>query len=114
MKKLVQNQTIRYIFFGCCTTAVNLVSYYLFCLAGLNITVANTVAVFLAILFAYVVNKLFVFEHKTHSFGELCKEAGSFIGMRLGTMAVEVFGVLCLTCIWGVPNMISKVLIQVV
>lgn len=114
MKKLIQNQAVRYIFFGGCTTAVNLVSYYLLCLAGMNITVANTIAVLLAIVFAYVVNKLFVFEHKTHSLAEFCREAGSFIGMRLGTMLIEVLGVLCLVCIWGLPNMVSKLLIQVV
>ncbi|MCD8346378.1 MAG: YfhO family protein [Lachnospiraceae bacterium] len=114
MKKLIQNQAVRYIFFGGCTTAVNLISYYLLCLAGFNITVANTIAVLLAIVFAYVVNKLFVFEHRTHSFAALCREAGSFIGMRLGTMLIEVLGVLCLVCIWDVPNMVSKLLIQVV
>ncbi|MCD7813792.1 MAG: YfhO family protein [Lachnospiraceae bacterium] len=114
MKKIIQNQAVRYIFFGGCTTAVNLISYYLLCLVGFNITVANTIAVLLAILFAYVVNKLFVFEHRTRSVMELCREAGSFIGMRLGTMLIEVFGVLCLVCIWGVPNMVSKLLIQVV
>ncbi|MCD8336178.1 MAG: YfhO family protein [Lachnospiraceae bacterium] len=114
MKKLIQNQAVRYVFWGGCTTAVNLVSYYLLCLAGFNITVANTIAVLLAIAFAYVVNKLFVFEHRAHSFAELCREAGSFIGMRLGTMLIEVLGVLCLVCIWGVPNMASKLLIQVV
>ncbi|MCC8104228.1 MAG: YfhO family protein [Clostridiales bacterium] len=114
MKKIIQNQAVRYIFFGGCTTAVNLISYYLLCLAGFNITVANTIAVLLAILFAYVVNKLFVFEHRTRSFAQLCREAGSFIGMRLGTMLIEVLGVLCLVCIWGVPNMVSKLLIQVV
>ncbi|MCC8067893.1 MAG: YfhO family protein, partial [Clostridiales bacterium] len=114
MKKLVQNQVVRYAFFGGCTTAVNLVAYYLLCAAGINITVANTIAVMIAIVFAYVVNKLFVFEHRTNTFAEFCKEAGSFIGMRLGTMVVEVFGVLCLVCIWGMPNLAAKLLIQVV
>ncbi len=114
MKKLFHSRGIRYIFFGGCTTVVNLTCYYLLCAAGINITVANTIAVLVAILFAYVVNKLFVFEHRTHSIKELLTEAGSFVGMRLITMLVEVFGVLCLTCIWSIPNMISKLIIQVV
>lgn len=114
MKRLVKNEAVRYVFFGGCTTAVNLIVYYCLCMMGMNITVANTISVFAAILFAYVVNKLFVFEHKTHSLEALFREAGSFIGMRLGTMVIEVLGVLLLTCIWGLPNMAAKLVIQVV
>lgn len=115
MKKLFHNQALRYIFFGGCTTMVNLVSYYLLRQGlSISITAANTLAIFLSILFAYVVNKLFVFEHRVDSLPELLKEAGSFIGMRLGTMVVEVLGVVFLSCIWGVNDMVSKLLIQVV
>lgn len=115
MKKLYQNQAVRYIFFGGCTTMVNLVSYYLLRnVLGVDITEANTAAILLSILFAYVVNKLFVFEHRTSSVPAFLKEAGSFIGMRLGTMAVEVLGVLLLCSIWGVPDMAAKIAIQFV
>ncbi len=115
MKKLLNNQAVRYIFFGGCSTLVNLGSYYgLTRLLGMDITAANTVAILIAILFAYVVNKLFVFEHRADSFLALLKEAGSFIGMRLGTMVVEVLGVVLLCCIWGMNDMVAKLLIQVV
>lgn len=115
MKKLFQNQAVRYIFFGGCSTMVNLGSYYVLRnIVGMDITAANTAAVLVAILFAYVVNKLFVFEHRTNSVQELAKEAGSFIGMRLGTMVVEVLGVVLLSCIWGIHDMIAKIAIQFV
>lgn len=94
---------------------VNLVSYYLL-RRGLqiDITAANLIAISLSILFAYVVNKLFVFEHRTASVKELLKEAGSFIGMRLGTMLVEILGVILLSCIWGMNDMAAKLVIQFV
>lgn len=115
MKKLFQNQAVRYIFFGGCSTMVNLCSYYVLRnLLGMDITAANTAAILAAILFAYVVNKLFVFEHHTASLGELLREAGSFIGMRLGTMVVEVLGVVLLNGIWGMNDMIAKIAIQFV
>ena len=42
MKKLVKNQAIRYIFFGGCTTLVNVGSYALLrYLTGMNMTTAN-------------------------------------------------------------------------
>ncbi len=115
MKKLYQNQAVRYIFFGGCTTMVNLVTYYVLrTLLGVDITAANTAAILTAIVFAYVVNKLFVFEHRTESLLALLKEAGSFFGMRFGTMVVEVLGVLLLACIWGMNDMAAKVIIQFV
>lgn len=115
MKKWINNQAVRYIFFGGCTTLVNLVMYYLLrTVLGIDIVTANTAAILTAIAFAYVVNKLFVFEHRASSVKALLKEAGGFIGMRLGTMLIEILGVLLLSCIWGVNDMAAKLVLQVV
>jgi putative flippase GtrA len=116
LKQLFQNQAIRYIFFGGCTTLVNLVSYYLLReVAGMtNITLANFIAISLSILFAYVVNKLFVFQHRTSSFAELVREAVSFIGMRVSTLVIEIAGVLVLANWCGLNDMLAKFLIQFV
>ena len=63
VKKLMNNQGLRYIFFGGCTTMVNLVSYWILRnLIHIDVTKANFFAIALSILFAYVVNKLYVFE----------------------------------------------------
>lgn len=115
MKKVIRNQAVRYLFFGGCTTLVNIGSYALLrYLAGVDMTTANFLSIGLAILFAYVVNKLFVFESRCETFWELVKECGQFIGMRLTTMFIEVFGVILLTCVWGMYDMIAKLVIQVV
>ena len=72
IKKIAENQAVRYIFFGGCTTLVNLVSYAVFrYLLHIDITIANVMSIFLAILFAYVVNKIFVFESRTARWGSL-------------------------------------------
>ena len=98
IKKMYRNQGIRYIFFGGCTTFVNLGSYALLrTVLGVDMTLANVLAIFLSILFAYAVNKQFVFESRTHGVRELAVEMGSFIGMRLSTMFIEVFGVVFLS-----------------
>lgn len=112
IKKLFRSQAVRYVFFGGCTTLVNFVLYFIFTrFTSMNMTIANALAVFLSILFAYVVNKLFVFEHKAESFGALGREAASFIGMRLGTMAVDVAGVDLLHFL-GMNDLLAKFLIQ--
>ena len=59
--KLYENDVIRYIFWGGCTTLVNLVSFYIMRELGIILMAANVVSIILAILFAYVVNSRFVF-----------------------------------------------------
>ena len=59
---MYENDVIRYIFWGGCTTLVNLVSFYIMrdCM-GIPLMAANIISIILAILFAYVVNSRFVF-----------------------------------------------------
>lgn len=114
IKKMYHNQGIRYIFFGGCTTLVNLGSYAVLRIAlGVDMTLANFIAILLAILFAYVVNKQYVFESRTENRRALVKEFGSFVGMRLSTMFLEIFGVVFMSCLFGIPELWSKLLIQV-
>ncbi len=111
----MKKEGIRYIFFGGCTTLVNLVGYFVLrSLFGMDITKANFLAIFFAILFAYVVNKKFVFESKVRGFRGIVKEMAQFVGMRLLTMFIEVFGVVLLCCIWGVWDMAAKLALQFV
>ncbi len=115
IRKLFQKRAVRYIFFGGCTTMVNLISYGLLrSIVGMDVTKANFLSIALAILFAYVVNKIFVFRSRTETVGELLKECGEFIGMRLLTMFIEIFGVVMLSSVWGMDDMIAKIVIQVV
>ena len=61
-----------------------------------------------------LVNQLYVFKSRTASWKELLAEAAQFIGMRLGTMFLEVFGVIFFSCVWGLNDMLAKLVIQVV
>ena len=78
---------------GVSTFLVSFVSYWLFStvifsgiLNGGILTIAsNTVAEILAITFAFITNKLFVFESKSFRFLVLISEAGSFALARAGT-----------------------------
>ncbi|WP_236875500.1 GtrA family protein [Clostridioides difficile] len=77
-------ETILYLFFGAFTTLVNIVSYLFFTRVILfNFMVANALAWILAVLFAYVTNKFFVFESKRIEIEFLFKEFLSFVSFRL-------------------------------
>ena len=82
---------ISYAFFGVCTTAVNVTSYY-FCfnVAGISNVVSTVIAWVLAVLFAYITNKLWVFESKSFERKVLVKEIPAFFGCRLATGVLDV------------------------
>lgn len=114
INKLAANQVVRYVFFGGCTTLVNLIVYYgLRFATSLNYNIANAVAVAAAILFAYIVNARFVFRSKARGAAGVLAEAAKFIGARLSTMALEVGGVWLLVEICQVNDLAAKVLIQI-
>ena len=62
--KFYENDVIRYIFWGGCTTLVNLLSFYIMRAMGIPLMSANIISIILAILFAYVVNSRFVFHDR--------------------------------------------------
>ena len=112
IKRLYANDILRYIFFGGCTTLVNLVSFYLLRRAGVSLTPANLTSIILAILFAYVVNSRFVFHDKASTFKEHLQPFFKFISARILTMIIEVGGVWLLVEKMGMMDMAGKFITQ--
>ena len=112
MKKLIlkmyENDVIRYIFWGGCTTLVNLVSFYLMRIAGLPLMAANIISIILAILFAYVVNSRFVFHDSCETLKDHIQPFVKFISARLVTIVIEVGGVWLLAVVMGFHDMVAK------
>ena len=95
LKKLLNRETILYIVFGVATTAVNYIVFHLL----YNVLwhqrsslVANAAAFVAAVIFAFVVNKLFVFESKSWSAATLKREIPSFLAARIGSFGIEEAG----------------------
>ena len=82
---------ISYLFFGVCTTLINMIIYQL-CYQSLQISniVSTIIAWILAVLFAFVTNKMFVFESKSWVMKVLRHELLSFFGCRLLTGILDV------------------------
>jgi len=108
IRKMYESSVIRYIFFGGCTTMVNLVSFFI--LRELNI--ANIISIILAILFAYVVNSKYVFQDKCETLKDHVQPFCKFVSARLITMVIEVGGVWLLVSVMGLNDMIGKFLTQ--
>lgn len=56
---------------------------------------ANAIAFVAAVVFAFVVNKCFVFESKSWAWSNLRKEMSAFLAARIGSFAIEEAGLLC-------------------
>ena len=82
------HSVLAYLIFGGLTTLVNLVVFWAFNL-WIPYWLANAVAWFLSVLFAYVTNKLWVFDAKTPTATAFILEALSFFGFRLLSFFID-------------------------
>ena len=108
IQRLYENDVIRYIFWGGCTTLVNLVSFYIMRAMRIPLMSANVISIILAILFAYVVNSRFVFHDRCETLRDHIQPFLKFISARLVTMGIEVGGVWLLAEIMGFRDMLAK------
>ncbi len=82
---------IKYVVFGALTTLLNVAIYYLFYnILMLKNTPSVIIAWILSVAFAFVTNKLFVFESKSWQANTATKEALDFVLCRLATGVLEV------------------------
>ena len=103
IEKFFSREVISYLIFGVLTTVVNFVFYI----------TSNVIAWVFAVVFAYITNKLFVFESKSWEPALVFKEVISFGAARIISLLFET-GFLALTVeIIGVPELIAKVIAAV-
>ena len=95
IKKLLNKETVLYIIFGVATTVVNYVVFHLLynvLWQQENSLIANAVAFVAAVIFAFVVNKMFVFESRSWDMDALKREILSFLAGRIGSFGIEEAG----------------------
>ena len=96
MNKIIEalrknKQLLLYLFFGICTTAINTICYWLLYDALTLSNIVSTILAWLAaVLFAFVTNKVFVFESKRTNTTDRLNEVISFFGCRLLTGILDV------------------------
>ncbi len=90
LPSVFNRETVSYIVFGVLTTVVSFVSQMIFSSMGLPVFV-NTVGSWIcAVTFAYVVNKLFVFESHTDTAKAFFRELWLFFAARLVSLGLEL------------------------
>ena len=117
MKKLLEKykSIIRYAFFGVMTTIVNVAVYSLFYeVLSIGNILSTVVSWGLAVAFAFVTNKLFVFESRSWKVKSALKEVTNFILCRVGTGLVEVIMMYVFVDILSYNGTIMKLLTNII
>ncbi len=138
--KLFTKEIITYVFFGVLTTAVNLATFYVFkklfisigwegvfnqiipadsavlkvFSGGSEYLDANAIAWVVGVIFAFVTNKLWVFESKSWKPSVAGKEFIGFTGARIFSFVVETLMMFVMVSLLHWNDLVAKVIVGVI
>lgn len=108
---LQYREALAYIFWGFVTTLVNYAAYFACTkLLSIHYIVSNVIAWVIAVVFAYLVNKVFVFGAKDWSRGKLIREIWQFTAARVFSGVVETGMLWVLVDIMGYRDSVIKII----
>lgn len=108
-------ELIMYVFFGGLTTLVNIVSYWLIAdVLHVNYLVSTVIAWVISVLFAYVTNKIWVFESKSTKAGEIIKEVALFFAFRALSGLFDLGAMYVMVDLMHINDLIAKIAANVV
>lgn len=109
-------EIINYLIFGVLTTVVSFVVYFIFAkIFKIDEVISNVISWFFSVFFAFITNKLYVFESKETGKKTLLKEIISFYLARLFTGVVCDLGVFALMVkTFKINDVLSKLVTQVI
>lgn len=103
-----------YLFFGGLTTVLNIVVFFVLRQFNVFVYLSNAIAWVLSVLFAFITNKLFVFESKGKSKKENMKEVISFFIFRVISLFFDMGVMYLLLDILSVNEVVSKIVSNIV
>ncbi|RGD64659.1 GtrA family protein [Lachnospiraceae bacterium OF09-6] len=110
-------EIINYLIVGVLTTVVSLAVYYICVITFLDpqnaieLQIANVISWIVAVTFAYITNRKFVFESKNP---DMLKEASAFVGARIVTLLMDMFCMFIMVTCMGLSDKIAKLMVQVI
>lgn len=100
-----------YVVFGTLTTIVNIVVYFALEYVGANYIISNIIAWFLSVLFAYVTNRIWVFESKSPN---IMKEMVLFFSGRIFSGVLDTALLYLFVDILTLGNTFSKIAVEII
>ena len=100
---------LMYLFFGICTTVINIVTYWMFYISLDFPNVLSTIfSWIISVLFAYITNKLWVFESRSFGKKVLVREIATFFGARFISGIIDLAVMFLFVDMLLFPAMIIK------
>ena len=103
-------EVLSYLFFGVCTTLINIITYFVCSKTGMDTATATVIAWVLSVLFAYLTNRYFVFENRADNAFGILREAISFFSCRLATGVLDLVIMLIFVDILHQNDLLIKIL----
>ena len=120
IKKFLNKETISYIIFGVLTTIINIVVFWFaerelaFIMSeDAASLVGNVIAWVISVAFAFVTNKLFVFESKSMAFKVVMAELTGFVIARLLSLAFDEGFMFVAIVLLGMNSLLAKIISNV-
>lgn len=108
----LDRELVLYVVFGAFTFFVNIAVYFLFeDVLGVNYLISNIVAWFFSVLFAYITNRIWVFESKSP---DILKEMALFFGGRIFSGVVDTALMYLFIDVMVIGDTISKIVVQII
>lgn len=108
-------EVLLYLFFGGLTFVISIASYAVFTAGfGWNELIANLFSWVLAVLFAFLTNRIWVFQAATHGRRAFVQQMVAFFGGRVLTLVVEEIILLVFITWLGFPGMLVKITAQII
>ncbi len=104
-------EILKYLIVGGLTTVVSIVSYYIVRLFIENYLVCTVISWIFAVAFAYITNRVFVFNSKREN---IFKECTEFVFSRILSLVAEVAVMYLLVDFLNISDKISKIIVQVI
>ena len=106
---------ISYLFFGVCTTVVNIVAYWACAhIAHLSTVVSTSIAWVVAVAFAYITNRLWVFHSKAKGKKAILREICAFTACRLLTGFLDVAIMYIFVDRLHCPDLVIKIISNII
>lgn len=108
----IDRELVLYVVFGTFTFLVNIIVYFIFKdLLSVNYIISNILAWFFSVLFAYITNRIWVFESKSP---DILKEMSLFFGGRIFSGVVDTALMYLFIDVLTIGDTISKIVVQVI
>lgn len=108
-------ELINYGIFGVLTTVINYVSYIIFTrVFNLEIFTSNLLAWILSVMFAFITNKIIVFESKEFTLKTLVKEGIAFTVARILSLLLDMLILYIMVDIMGISDLIVKIISNII